>query len=164
MLADIYELFKKEKGTRTKFEDLSGAFYTAIPHRIGRTREAVSAAVIDSLAEISQKQETLQLMKDMLAVNGEKGSVLCDDKVDDKYQALGCTIEQLPNGSPAYNEWEAHVLKSQVKSKNIKVVTIGNRVTLRGPVATEAEKSLIETMALRTTGVGHIDNQLEVTR
>lgn len=49
-------------------------------------------------------------------------------------------------------------------AKNIKVVTIGNRVTLRGPVATEAEKSLIETMALRTTGVGHIDNQLEVTR
>ncbi len=49
-------------------------------------------------------------------------------------------------------------------AKNIKVVTIGNRVTLRGPVATEAEKSLIEAMALRTTGVGHIDNQLEVTR
>lgn len=49
-------------------------------------------------------------------------------------------------------------------AKNIKVVTIGNRVTLRGPVATEAEKSLIEAVALRTTGVGHIDNQLEVTR
>lgn len=48
-------------------------------------------------------------------------------------------------------------------AKNIKVVTIGNRVTLRGPVATEAEKSLIEAVALRTTGVGHIDNQLEVS-
>jgi hypothetical protein len=48
-------------------------------------------------------------------------------------------------------------------AKNIKVVTIGNRVTLRGPVSTEAEKTLIEAVALRTTGVGHIDNQLEVT-
>lgn len=49
-------------------------------------------------------------------------------------------------------------------AKNVKVVTIGNRVTLRGPVATEAEKSLIEAVALKTSGVGHIDNQLEVTR
>lgn len=48
-------------------------------------------------------------------------------------------------------------------AKNIKVVTIGNRVTLRGPVTTEAEKMQIEALALRTTGVGHIDNQLEVT-
>lgn len=48
-------------------------------------------------------------------------------------------------------------------ARNVKVVTIGNRVTLRGPVSTEAEKTLIEAMALRTTGVGHIDNQLEVT-
>ena len=48
-------------------------------------------------------------------------------------------------------------------AKNVKVVTIGNRVTLRGPVTTEAEKMLIEAVALRTTGVGHIDNQLEIT-
>ncbi len=48
-------------------------------------------------------------------------------------------------------------------AKNVKVVTIGNRVTLRGPVSTEAEKTLIEAVALRTTGVSHIDNQLEVT-
>jgi hyperosmotically inducible periplasmic protein len=48
-------------------------------------------------------------------------------------------------------------------AKNVKVVTIGNRVTLRGPVSTEAEKTLIEAVALHTTGVGHIDNQLEVT-
>lgn len=124
VLAEIYDLFKKEKGTRPKYEALSGEFYTAIPHRIGRTRDAIATAVIDSLAEISQKQETLQLMKDMLAVNGEKGSVLFDDKVDDKYQALSCTIEQLPGGEAAYKEWEQHVLKSQVKSKNIKVVNI----------------------------------------
>lgn len=48
-------------------------------------------------------------------------------------------------------------------AKNIKVVTIGNRVTLRGPVTNEAEKSLIEAVAMRTTGVGRVDNQLEVT-
>lgn len=124
VLDEIYQLFKANPGARSRLEDLSGDFYTAIPHRIGRTREAIAAAVIDSLAEINAKQETLQLMKDMLAVNGEKGSVLFDNKVDDQYRALGCTIEHVPHASPEHKEWEEHVLKSQVKSKNIKVQNI----------------------------------------
>lgn len=121
VLDDIYRLFSSNKGSKSAFEDLSGDFYTAIPHRIGRTRDAIAAAVIDTLAEISAKQETLQLMKDMLAVNGEQGSVLFDNKVDDQYRALGCTIEHIPSSSPEFKEWEAYVLKSQIKSKNIKV-------------------------------------------
>jgi poly [ADP-ribose] polymerase len=128
ILDEIYALFKSGKGSRSKFEDLSGEFYSAIPHRIGRTRDAIAAAVIDELGEINAKQETLQLMKDMLAVNGEKGGVLFDDgsadKVDEQYKALGCTISKIENGSAPYKEWEEHVLKSQVKSKNIKVVNI----------------------------------------
>lgn len=124
VLDEIYSLFKKNQGNRSRFEDLSGEFYTAIPHRIGRTREAIAGAIIDTLGEINAKQETLQLMKDMLAVNGEKGSVLFDNKVDDQYRALGCAIEAVPVGSPEHKEWEEHVLKSQVKSKNIKVQNI----------------------------------------
>jgi poly [ADP-ribose] polymerase 2/3/4 len=124
ILTEIYDLFQSGKGTRSKFEDLSGEFYSAIPHRIGRTRDAIAAAVIAELGEISQKQETLQLMKDMLAVNGEKGSVLFDDKVDEQHRALGCVIGKIENGSPTYREWEEHVLQSQVKSKNIKIVNI----------------------------------------
>lgn len=128
ILSEIYDLFKSGKGTRGKYEDLSGEFYSAIPHRIGRTREAIAAAVIDELGEINAKQETLQLMKDMLAVNGEKGSVLFDDgsalKVDDQYQALGCTIARIDDDTPGWKEWADHVLESQVKSKNIKVLSI----------------------------------------
>ena len=37
-----------------------------------------------------QKQETLQLMKDMLNVNGDT-SVLYDSKVDKQFEALRCT-------------------------------------------------------------------------
>lgn len=124
VLDEIYSVFKANPSNRSRLEDLSGDFYTAIPHRIGRTREAIAAAVIDSLAEINAKQETLQLMKDMLAVNGEKGNVLFDNKVDEQYRALGCTIEAIPGGSPEHKEWEQHVLKSQVKSKNIKVQNV----------------------------------------
>jgi poly [ADP-ribose] polymerase len=51
--------------------DLSGDFYTAIPHRIGRTRDGHREAVIDTMEDFQAKQETLQLMKDMLQVNGD---------------------------------------------------------------------------------------------
>jgi osmotically-inducible protein OsmY len=48
-------------------------------------------------------------------------------------------------------------------AKNVKVVTTGTRVTLRGPVKNAAEKTLIASVATRTTGVSDVDNQLEVT-
>src|SRR5207244_1960318 len=73
ILQDLYGVFTNEKNATRKQTDLtrlSGDFYTAIPHRLGRTRAAVDSAVINSLDLFNQKQETLQLMKDMLKVNG----------------------------------------------------------------------------------------------
>src|SRR5207237_3143300 len=96
-----------------------GEFYTAIPHRIGRTRAAVDSAVINGLDLFNQKQETLQLMKDMLQVNGESGSVLFDAKVDAEYEALKCRIGCLEPGSGSFKEMADYVVNSQVKSRNI---------------------------------------------
>lgn len=124
VLGDIHKLFTSGKGTKTKFVDLSGEFYTAIPHRLGRTRTAIEEAVIDTLAEISQKQETLQLMKDMLAVNGEGGSVLFDDQVDQQYKALGIELSPIDTGSGEFKEWATYVEKSQIKRKDVKVVNV----------------------------------------
>src|SRR5262249_29246626 len=122
ILAQMYDIFeKKPKNHRQKLEDLSGDFYTAIPHRIGRTRAAVASAVIDNLAAFEQKQSTLQLMKDMLQVNGEKGSVLFDAKIDTEYEALKCQLGWIEPDSPQFRELADHVVKSQIKSKTIKV-------------------------------------------
>jgi len=49
-------------------------------------------------------------------------------------------------------------------AKNVKVITIGNRVTLRGPVKSDQEKASIEALAKQTPGVGEVDNQLEVKK
>lgn len=49
-------------------------------------------------------------------------------------------------------------------AKNVKVITTGDKVTLRGPVKTAAEKTQIEAIARRTEGVRQIDNQLEVKK
>lgn len=134
ILDELYQLFTKGKPGWKRDEDmarLSGDFYTVIPHRIGRTRSAVQDAVIDSLVEFQAKQETLQLMKDMLKVNGEGGqNILFDSQVDQKYGALGCQIGWIEHGSSAFRELEEYVVRSQVKSHNVRVKNV---YTLKRP-------------------------------
>lgn len=122
ILEKAYAVFQgAAKNKRSELERLSGEFYTVVPHRIGRTREAIQAAVIDSLAAFEQKQETLQLMKDMLQVNGEAKNVLIEPELDGKYKALGCHLAPIEAGSAQHEELTAFVLSSQVKHKNVKV-------------------------------------------
>jgi osmotically-inducible protein OsmY len=45
---------------------------------------------------------------------------------------------------------------------NIKVITQDGKVTLRGPVRTEEEKSAIQGKAVAVAGDGNVTNQLEI--
>jgi hyperosmotically inducible protein len=47
-------------------------------------------------------------------------------------------------------------------AENVKIVTSGGVVTLRGPVETVAERDFIDAKARATAGVQRVDNQLEV--
>lgn len=49
-------------------------------------------------------------------------------------------------------------------AKNVKIITINGKVTLRGPVKSDAERSTIEAKAKAAPGVGEVDNQLEVKK
>lgn len=49
-------------------------------------------------------------------------------------------------------------------AKNVKVITVGTKVTLRGPVKSDEEKAAVEALARKTAGVTEIDNQLEVKK
>ena len=123
ILDTLYDLFqKKTKATRDKMMDLSGEFYTVIPHRIGRTRAAAEASVINTLTDFSQKQDTLQLMRDMLSVSGKDSQVLINPEVDKKYNALGCKIEMVEGAK--YKELKSYVESSQIKTSRIKVKNV----------------------------------------
>ncbi len=52
--------------------------------------------------------------------------------------------------------------KLSITAKNIKIITIGKVVTLRGPVQSEQEKTQIETAAKSVTGLVQLKNELEV--
>ncbi len=49
-------------------------------------------------------------------------------------------------------------------AKNVKIITVGGKVTLRGPVKTDAERASIESQARNTPLVTDVDNQLEVKK
>ncbi|MEC4747025.1 BON domain-containing protein [Methylomicrobium sp. Wu6] len=48
-----------------------------------------------------------------------------------------------------------------VNAQNVKIITRNGKVTLRGPVATEAESTKLQQIAKETPGVVQVDNQLE---
>ena len=63
----------------------------------------------------------------------------------------------------------AHIRKAVVKDKslsidaqNAKIITRSGVVTLRGPVANEAESKRLQKIAKKTRGVVKVDNQLEI--
>lgn len=47
-------------------------------------------------------------------------------------------------------------------AKNVKIITTNGKVTLRGPVKTEAEKTGIVALAKGIVGEGNVEDQLEV--
>ncbi|MEX0802053.1 MAG: BON domain-containing protein [Candidatus Binatia bacterium] len=53
--------------------------------------------------------------------------------------------------------------KLSTNAQNVKIITNGGQVTLRGPVKSETEKTEIEAKAKQVAGVKNVENQLEVT-
>jgi hyperosmotically inducible protein len=52
--------------------------------------------------------------------------------------------------------------KLSVNAQNVKIITVGGVVTLRGPVATPVEKESVASKAREIVGVTKVDNQLEI--
>jgi hyperosmotically inducible protein len=49
-----------------------------------------------------------------------------------------------------------------VNAHNVKIITRNGMVTLRGPVDSEAEKTKLQAIAQKVSGVSQVDNQLEI--
>ncbi|MFN2378336.1 MAG: BON domain-containing protein [Candidatus Binatia bacterium] len=49
-----------------------------------------------------------------------------------------------------------------VNAQNVKIITVGGVVTLRGPVRSAMEKASVAAMAQKVAGVTQVDNQIEI--
>uniref|UniRef100_A0A7S3XRT1 Poly [ADP-ribose] polymerase n=1 Tax=Heterosigma akashiwo TaxID=2829 RepID=A0A7S3XRT1_HETAK len=117
VLGQLHEELKKKKPRGAVLQQLSGNFYTAIPHNIGRSRTDISSAVIRDLGELAAKQELCQLMRDMLQVNSRGENVLFyTDRTAEQYEALGCSIDYVPPNSKEFKDMVKEMVESQKRS------------------------------------------------
>ena len=117
ILEEIAKNLKKKGDT---LSDLSGQFYTVIPHKLGRSKSDVLNAVINTAAKVEDKEDTLQLMRDMLNVSGKGANILTNPKVEKQYLALGCEIDILDKNSSEFQKIKEYTKKSgSVSIKNI---------------------------------------------
>jgi len=138
----VYAQKKKTKGVKEKITNLSGEFYTVIPHRIGRNRAVAQSAIIDTIDDFNAKQDTLQLMRDMLSVSSgdDAADVFVSDEIGKKYKALGCKMNFLGSSSSDFKEIKDYVESNQIKTKNIRVKNV-IRVSRQ-----EEEKAFVDDM------------------
>lgn len=111
ILEDLAQAIKK----KSKFEELSklsGSFYTIIPHKIGRSKFDALASVIDSNSKVLEKEDTLQLMRDMLNVSSKGQNILANPQIEKQYLALGCEIDYLDKGNPDFKKIKSYTEKS----------------------------------------------------
>jgi poly [ADP-ribose] polymerase len=102
---------------------LSSEFFSTIPHRLGRTKADLQAAVIREDKVVKEKQELLQLMKDMLEVNSNaKSNVIFHDDTVSRYRALQAEITWLSPESQEYQKVAARVVESVNESHKRAVV------------------------------------------
>ena len=113
VLDQLVSEFGKKKPDPKALSLLSGQFYTVIPCRFGRTAAAAQQAILDTADKLNEKQETLQLMRDMLNVNG-KTNVLVNPQIEQKYLALKCCIE--PVDPQVFQKMKDYFEKSVVRS------------------------------------------------
>lgn len=88
--------------------------------------------------------------------------------VRDRENATLTPVDQ--GGSPADRDLTQKIRQAcvsgtnnfSVAARNIKIVAVNGKVTLRGPVNTDGEKASIVAIAKSVVGDGNVDDQLEV--
>lgn len=80
------------------------------------------------------------------------------------------TAEQ-QGGSASDRDMTKNIRREMVKNdslsamaKNVKVITVDGKVTLRGPVHSEQEKTAIASIAEKIAGPGKVTNKLEIKK
>ena len=90
-------------------------------------------------------------------------------KVNTRDRAPGAVTADQQKNSTTDRDLTKRIRQSLVADKglstyahNVKVITQGGQVTLKGPVRSEQEKSSVEAKAVEVAGAGHVTNQLSI--
>jgi len=112
--------------TKGNVNDLTGEFYTLVPHSFGRVRPPPlsSKEAVQSKFDLINTLSDMSLVQDMMA-KGEKEAedvTEVDHPLDRQYKALSCDINVVPKGSEEYDYVSKYF--DATKSSGLKLVDV----------------------------------------
>ncbi|EER16283.1 conserved hypothetical protein [Perkinsus marinus ATCC 50983] len=113
-LQAIEEELRKPKPSRSHLLDLSGRFYTVVPHDFGFKK--MYYFIIDSEEVLKQKMQLLEDLQDMGKASEE--DVLIPNPVDMQYQRLHCDLEALTPEDEEFKMIEKYMLNTHASTHN----------------------------------------------
>ena len=125
--------------------------------------KTLPVVVIISLLAVAGCSRKEEAQDSRAAVNADNSGRNVRDR-DDATKTPGDQAENDADRAITQNIRQAIVGDDSVSTngKNVKIITSGGTVTLRGPVSSEQEKSTIAGKAQQVAGVKSVDNQLEI--
>ena len=102
---------------------------------------------------------------------GTNGSAEADNSPRNASDATNGVPTATDQGNATEDIWTTRQIRRMVMSgtnnfsmiaRNIKIITLNGKVTLRGPVNTDEEKSSIETIAKAVAGDANVADELQV--
>ncbi|ORC82980.1 poly(ADP-ribose) polymerase [Trypanosoma theileri] len=122
-------LEKELKKPRPKLEEMSGQFYTLIPHVFGNRKPPV----IDSMSMLRKKMEMLETLGELeiaatlLETNETEGM----HPLDSAYKSLNCEIRPLPQSDPAFKRIVEYASNTQGLTHNSYTLEVTNVFTVK---------------------------------
>jgi hyperosmotically inducible protein len=123
--------------------------FAGCKEKVNSSADAASGSAPDSkamTADADNSAKNVRDRNDATLTPGDQGNSPADREVTQKIRK-GLVIDASGYSATA---------------KNIKIITTNGKVTLRGPVKTDAEKMGIVTIAKKVAGEGNVEDQLEV--
>jgi hyperosmotically inducible protein len=123
----------------------------------------LSACLLMAVACASKTEQVDVARKSSTATDADNTARNSRDR-DDATQTAGDQAENETDRKISANVREAVVADNglSMNAHNVKIITSGGTVTLRGPVKSSEEKATIESKAKQVAGVTRVDNLLEI--
>jgi osmotically-inducible protein OsmY len=90
-------------------------------------------------------------------------------KVNERDRAAGAVTADQQKENATDRDLTKRVRQSLMNDKslssyahNVKIVSQGGQITLKGPVRSDEEKKIVEAKAVEVAGTGHVQNELSV--
>ena len=119
-------------------------------------KRTIPAVILTGLCSLTSISVNAQTPADNTKVNAQdraKGAVTADQQKENATdRQLAKRIRQSLMNDKSLSTY-AH---------NVKVVSQGGQVTLKGPVRSEEEKRSVEAKAIEIAGVGHVTNEISI--